>query len=198
MKNILFTNIKTSAIIMLLLAVFISSCKVEEVDDQNIEFRSINKSVTSVVAYTYARDSADLNGDGRIDIYIAAAANPTADTALLFLSGNHAAVYVDSTETYSAFYYKAKNLFKDQSPDVLSAKRQWWQNTYVGLRQGSTKKGYAGVGDVFIPFIFNKVGSPDYYYGWLRVNVSSDYRTIKLIDAAYHVLPDTPIKMGAK
>lgn len=185
---------------MLILALWAVSCKKSsEPDDPNITYVSINKSVTSVTAYTYVIDSVDINGDGRKDLNFAALANPSADSAYVFLTGNVAGIYVDSTETLSSFYYKAKNLFKDQQPEVYNTKREWYGATYVGLRQGSTKKGYAGVGDVFIPIIVTKVGETNIsYYGWIRVNVSTDCRTIKLVDAAYHINPDTPIKMGAK
>lgn len=199
MNKSIFFRTTSATLLTLLISLFMFSCKEEEPDDPNITYVSINKSVTSVVAYTYAIDSVDINGDGRKDLNFAAVANPSADSAFVFLTGSAAAIYVDSTETLNSFYYKAKNMFKDQQPDIYNTKREWWQATYVGLRQGSTKKGYAGVGDVFIPIILTKVGEIDIlYYGWVRVNVSTDYRTIKLVDAAFHINPDTPVKMGAK
>lgn len=197
MKNTFFQNTKIPAIIILLFAVFISSCKEEEVDDPNITYVSINKTVVSVIANVPAKDSIDLNGDAKNDFTMLASANATADTAIVLLVGNVAAAYIDSTEIIGATY-KAKNLFTNQQPDLFSiAKLEWSSPAYLGLRRGTEKKGYAGVGDVFIPVLFTTI-SLDKHYGWIRINVSSDYRTFKVIDGAYHIQADTPVKMGAK
>ena len=199
MKNIISSSTKIAAIGLLLLSFLVISCKTEqEPDDPNITYVSINRSVTSVVANVGKLDSVDLNGDSKFDFFLLATSNATADTAKVYLIGNYGnSVYVDSTEGLG-ITLKAKNLFTDQVPVAKSASHEWYQYSYVGLRQGTEKKGYAGVGDVFIPILFVNASYTQQFYGWARVNVTSDYRTIKLVDVAFSVLPDTPIKMGAK
>lgn len=181
---------------LLLSSVLVLSCKKEEADDPNIEYRSINKSVTSVTAGVASVDSFDINNDGKSDLNILAVANVTADSAVLYIVGSAAAVYIDSTQTFASTY-KIKNLYKDEVPEKLGTQRLWGNLTYAALRRGTDKKGYAGVGDVFIP-VFFRATTLKIHYGWIRINVSSDFRTLKVVDAAYHVTPETSIAMGAK
>lgn len=180
---------------IVLLSLSIIACKEEEVDDPNITYVKINKSITSPLNRNAVSDTIDVNADGVDDFRMFAVSTAAADTSLTYLYGSNALFYIDSTQTYSDTY-KAKNLFKGEQPELMSTKTQWYFYAFTGAKTVPSSRGYAGVGDVFIPFMF--LVGVNKHYGWMSIKVSSDYRTFKIIDAAFHLTPDTPIKMGAK
>ena len=195
MKNRITKQTLKIMTVLLLLSVFISSCKKEEADDPNIIHRSFNKTVVATLDRNLVRDSLDVNADGVKDFAVLAVSTEAADTTITYISAINAALYVDSTQPYF-ITYKAKNMFSGEQPELLSTKTQWYNIAFTGAKTGPVLRGYAGVGDVYIPVIFS--AGINKYYGWININVSNDYRTLKVIDGAYHINPDTPIKMGAK
>lgn len=66
---------------------------------------------------------------------------------------------------------------------------------YVTNTTGS-KGDLAGKGDQYIGF--NTIQDDKRYYGWAKVNVSTDGRTVKLIEYAVQKKPETAIKVGEK
>ncbi len=182
----------------IMLVISINSCKKSEPDDPNIIYKKIDKSVKAVFANLPKVDSFDLNDDAHIDFKIAAISNAAADTAVTIIFGESAAVYCDSAFVYSSFFFKVKNLYEQEIPDIYNGSKRWWDNVYVTQRSGSNKTGYAGVGDVYLPIIITISSPTDFHYGWLHVQAESDYRSLTVIDGAYHVQANVPIKMGAK
>jgi hypothetical protein len=61
----------------------------------------------------------------------------------------------------------------------------------------TTVNGIGGQGNKYLPVAMVKNDST-LIYGWLQVNLSSDNKTLKIIDGAYSTLDNTPIKMGAE
>jgi hypothetical protein len=54
---------------------------------------------------------------------------------------------------------------------------------------------FYSAGDAYIGF---KIQIEDnYHFGWIRVNLSADMKTLQIIDAAYQSQPDVPINAGA-
>ncbi|MBK8352234.1 MAG: hypothetical protein IPL21_11230 [Saprospirales bacterium] len=194
MKNNIQLSTKLIAAFMLLSGLILS-CKKNEKDDPNITYKTFNKSVTSQLDRDLKKDSIDINGDGSTDMFVLAVSNEAADTSICYLSGTHAYMYIDSTQTYF-ITYKLKNMASGQQPALLSTKTEWYNIVFAAVKATPNNRGFAGVGDVYIPIIF--LDGANKHYGWIRLNVSSDYRTIKVIDGAYHITPDTPIKMGDK
>ncbi len=60
----------------------------------------------------------------------------------------------------------------------------------------SSKGDFAGKGDKYIGFMTIDDGKK--YYGWAKLNVSADGRTVKLIEYAVQKKPETAIKTGEK
>lgn len=59
-----------------------------------------------------------------------------------------------------------------------------------------TEGDFYGAGDSYIGF---KIKIEDeYHFGWLRVNLSSDLKTLQIIDGAYQSEPDVPINAGTR
>lgn len=55
-----------------------------------------------------------------------------------------------------------------------------------------------GKGDTYIGLkIKQSPVSLSYSFAWLRINISQDLKTVKIIDAGYQTTADTPIKAGA-
>ena len=75
---------------------------------------------------------------------------------------------------------------------------QWNQYSVldVNVVSPSLIKGAAGKGDKYVSFVFKNGLKP--FYGWLRVNVSADHKTVLIKDLAYSVLPETLVKTGSK
>ncbi len=59
-----------------------------------------------------------------------------------------------------------------------------------------SKGDLAGKGDKYIGF--NTIQDDKRYYGWAKINVSADGRTVKLIEYAVQKKPETAIKVGEK
>lgn len=55
---------------------------------------------------------------------------------------------------------------------------------------------FKGKGDKYVGVKF-KIGS-DFHYGWMKINLSSDGKTLKIIDVAYDTRANTPITVGAR
>ena len=67
----------------------------------------------------------------------------------------------------------------------------YWTQSRISINEGIAGKGNSIIGLRFL------IGA-DLHYGWLKLNVSSDYRTITIIEAAYDKRPNTSILAGAK
>ena len=67
----------------------------------------------------------------------------------------------------------------------------YWTQSRISINEGIAGKGNSIIGFRFL------IGA-DLHYGWLKLNVSSDYRTITIIEAAYDKRPNTSILAGEK
>lgn len=200
MKKIkLITTLKL-AIVLLCFSASLSSCNKDgssEPDDPNIVYTTFNKTLTSSIG-VIVTDSLDFNLDTKTDFKILSGFTASGDTAAAYLLGVNGGSYIDSTLNYSSVYQTVA-LSSGQAPMAHSTAKQWSIIGAVALKRGSGNIwGFAGAGDKFIPLSFNNILTGKYHYGWVRVNVSSDYTTFKIIDGAYNLVPETPIKMGAK
>ena len=67
----------------------------------------------------------------------------------------------------------------------------YWTQSRISINEGIAGKGNSISGFRFL------IGT-DLHYGWLKLNVSSDFRTITIIEAAYDKRPNTSILAGEK
>lgn len=180
------------------IAIFFSvACKKDKkADDPNISYRQLNKTIVASTNYSIF-DSIDLNQDGHQDYYIQHIKNAAGDSVYCLIMSNNAGVYVDTTNAYSS-YYVIKSLDTDVSPIKYNyAAHLWWATAFIGYRMNSTVNGIGGQGNKYLPVAMVKNDST-LNYGWLQINLSSDFKTLKIIDGAYSTLDNTPIKMSAE
>ena len=67
----------------------------------------------------------------------------------------------------------------------------YWTQSRININEGIAGKGNSIIGFRFL------IGT-DLHYGWLKLNVSEDFRTINIMEAAYDKRPNTSILAGAK
>ena len=67
----------------------------------------------------------------------------------------------------------------------------YWTQSRININEGIAGKGNSIIGFRFL------IGT-DLHYGWLKLNVSEDFRTINIMEAAYDKRPNTSIRAGAK
>ncbi|MBK9329361.1 MAG: hypothetical protein IPM95_08630 [Sphingobacteriales bacterium] len=177
-------------------AALITSCK--KADNPNIIYTSYNKTVTGTVG-SIVVDSIDLNLDTKSDFRFGISQTVTGDSIAVLISGGYiGGIYIDSTLALD-FMYQVKPLNKNETPaNYVPGVMQWEQVGLIDIKRAPDITGLAGSGDKFIPvFVYNTLTSK-FHYGWIRVNMSSDHKTFKLIDGAFNLIPDVPVKMGAK
>lgn len=190
-------SLKPSMILALAVFVFaalITSCK--KADDPNIVFTTFNKTVTGAVG-SVVIDSIDLNLDTKTDFRFGVSQTLTGDSiAVVITGGAIGGVHIDSTITVTSLF-QVKPLIKNETPaKYVPGVKQWDHIGLIDIKRAPDVTGLAGSGDKFIPvFVYNTLTSK-FHYGWIRVNMSSDHKTFKLIDGAYNLIPDVPIKMG--
>ena len=75
--------------------------------------------------------------------------------------------------------------------------RAIWSNfANCSFADGLNLEGYAGIGDFFAGFYLEK---PDgKHYGWLKLNIPAEGKSIKLLSLGYHTKPRTAIKAGER
>ncbi|MEZ5053667.1 MAG: hypothetical protein R2807_02685 [Chitinophagales bacterium] len=116
----------------------------------------------------------------------------------LFLASDDSRNQVLSFE--DAEYIIAKKILNNTSIDSNST--IWHSNGYLYYQHrlgGSIIENYVdvvGAGDVFIGIRFIIDGQ--YHYGWLKVAVSTDFKTINIKEVAYNKIPNVAIKAGEK
>ena len=67
----------------------------------------------------------------------------------------------------------------------------YWTQSRISINEGIAGKGNSIIGFRFL------IGT-DLHYGWLKLNVSEDFKTINIMEAAYDKRPNTSILAGAK
>lgn len=199
MKNSILKQLVFILAALVAVSSLFTSCKKDnEADDPNIVYTSFDKTL-SVSAGVSKQDSLDINLDTYKEFLIYAGFTGTGDTAASYLIGNtYAGVYIDSTQKYGSTYL-IKPVEKGQVPDaIVTTVKKWSGYSYVALKESAAISGFAGAGDIYVPVAFRNPITSRFHYGWIRLNLSSDFSTYKAIDCGYNLVPDVPIAMGAK
>jgi hypothetical protein len=198
MKYLSFSSTFKNICIALVALIFASSCKKESsiADDPNIIYSSINKTI-AIGSSTSIKDSIDINKDTRTDfIFLAGKSAGTDDTIAFYLAGLTSGSYIDSTKKLS-YIFDSETLPRDETPEKYGTALRWAEATFLAAKIGANTFGHTN-SNVYLPILTRNVNTGKLHYGWLQYNVSSDYKTIKIIDAAYNLIPDILIKMGAQ
>ncbi len=183
-------------LIMMAFVSFNSSC--QKADDPNIVFTVFNKTLIAVSG-SIAADSVDMNLDTKPDFRVGMEKTSTGDSSASIMVGIPATgFYIDSTQKVSSLYL-IKPLNKNEAPTVYTpGVKEWSSYVYIDFKKGTELSGFAGSGDKFVPLFVNNPLTGKFHYGWIRVNISNDHNTLKIIDGAYSLIPEVPLKMGAK
>jgi hypothetical protein len=198
MNNLHSTNHFRNLLFAFIAVVLMVSCKKSESipDDPNIVHTVYNKTILSSSTNTATKDSIDVNLDTKYDFAVLSLHVASGDTAINYMLGEEAAVYVDSTQQIGGLIYGAQSLADNQKPERLGTQTRWSLYASIGSKFGANVYGVQG--DKYIPIIVRNFSNNKFHYGWVHVNISSDFNTVKIIDAAYNVIPDEPIAMGAQ
>lgn len=193
MKNKTNKILQYSAVALAASAILPIGCtKDKEQDDPNIIHRDLNKTYTITSSVI---DSIDVNLDGINELRIVGSSNANATITYMIANPGNAVLYSDTTSVGSAKLTYASN---DGFTPVAAPSSRWkiYNVLDVIAITPALDKGIAGKGDKFISFAFINGIKP--FYGWMRVNVSADHKTVVFKDLAYSVLPETRIKTGSK
>ncbi|MBK8353281.1 MAG: hypothetical protein IPL21_16980 [Saprospirales bacterium] len=184
-----------SAIALAAAAVLPMACKKEtkEADDPNIIHRDLNKTLT--LSSTTKIDSIDVNLDGINELVFIGVSIGSSDITYLLANPGQGLIFCDTTSVSSL---KLANASDAGFTPLALPSPQWNQYSVldVNVVSPSLIKGAAGKGDKYVSFVFKNGLKP--FYGWLRVNVSADHKTVLIKDLAYSVLPETLVKTGSK
>jgi hypothetical protein len=186
--------------LLLVILVLTVSCKKEEIDNPNINHRALNLEMKVSSYNADSEMSIDINDDGMQDFEIELELYKDSDSDLDYYaeidylnSGNEVLTQEINGDAY------AKQL---NSNDLISGGSSTWYS-YASILEferypGTPDEnyGYAGKGDILVGIRF-MIGS-ERHYGWMKLNASSDYKSIIVKELAYEIRPNVEIKAGEK
>ncbi|MFN8283916.1 MAG: hypothetical protein U0U67_11920 [Chitinophagales bacterium] len=181
-------------LLLAMIAITLVSCK-KESDDPNITYRSINKTIEVNTIPGGKVDSIDFDGNGVSDFYFFIA-RESSDTFAVQFEGHNAAFNLDLTTLINS-YYVVNEPSGGNTPVFVISDGNYNVEGVISYKFGSTEKGIAGKGDKIIAFGYGS-GPSEVHYGWMRMNLSADYKTFKIIDCGFSTLLNTPIGLGIK
>ncbi len=197
MKAITFKSLMLCIISILLSSIIISCKKEKEADDPNITYRAINKTINGTSTFpSGVIDSIDFDGNGKFD-FIFQIAKLNSDSMYVFYFGRNAAFNLDTT-VYVYEYLVVNEANLTSTPLYIDGSSNYYPYGLIAAKTVSLLKGIAGKGDKIISFGFLGASSSDIHYGWMRMNLSADFNTFKIIDCGFSVAANTSIKLGAK
>lgn len=193
---------KIKLVIFLSIVILSISCKKEDITNSNIVYKKLNTQIevgTSLVFDTIV--ALDLDDNTTIDFNL-----QISYTSIGRLSEYGLYITVDDSRNQWLIYQDgeeniARNLIIDE---VIEGASTIWDDYILFYRKyinnGVTLinfTGTVGVGDVFagIRFIAD---DGEYRYGWIKMAISSDFKTIQIKEYAYQKQPNIAIKAGEK
>jgi hypothetical protein len=193
----------------------LSGCGKDAPDDPLITYTDINPDISLVPPVNTTPGSLDLeqlidlNDDGIDDVSIRIASYNLTYNSYTFNLGNSyadgengASILARYDEVdfgpYTGSYYVAKGL---SSGDPIDAAQTVWAGYgYLGVKgtyySEPVNFGDFLGGDKFLGVRFEVGGNT--HYGWVRIGVAGDGKSLKIKDYAYHTTPDTAIDAGAE
>ncbi|MFN8310060.1 MAG: hypothetical protein U0T73_08855 [Chitinophagales bacterium] len=185
MNKVIYGTIVFAVVILL------GSCKKTETvtDDPSVVYKSLNKTVNTVSGAT-GIDSLDLNQDGLSEVLIQFS-NMGADTGIIVMSTFEQNIQFALDAVTPAPYPKLFHL-GDVPPtsSVVYNNVSYTSVKYSGMRYGLLN------GEGYLAFRFT-TGSK-FQYGWMHVSLNSAFNEFKVLEYAYSLDPDVPVKVGSK
>lgn len=191
---------KNERIIILLLSMSLLACKKEEADNPNVNHRTVNLEM-KVSSYNANSDMGiDINDDGMLDFEIELDLYKVSNDDYDYYAeidyeqtGNEILTQVINSDEY------IKLLSKN---DLISGgSSTWYRNATIFEIERSPGNpeenfGFAGKGDILVGIRF-MIGT-ERHYGWMKINVAADYKTIIVKEVAYDIRPDVEVRAGEK
>ncbi|MBP6154080.1 MAG: hypothetical protein KA457_04620 [Chitinophagales bacterium] len=191
----------TNIFFLLTFFLFTISCKKEkETDNPNINHRTVNLEMKVSSYNADAEMSVDVNDDGmqdfeiELDLYKDAEDDYDYELWLDYeQSGNEFLTQEINSEEY------VKQLNKN---DLISGGSSTWYRycNFFEIEKSpgnpEEKFGFAGNGDILIGVRF-LIGT-ELHYGWMKINASSDYKTVTVKEVAYEIRPNVEVRAGEK
>ncbi|MFN8260922.1 MAG: hypothetical protein U0X41_08330 [Chitinophagales bacterium] len=186
--------------IILTLCMSLLACKKEEPDNPNINHRVVNLEM-KVSSYNANTDmSIDINDDGMQDFEIELYLDKDADDDYGYQAE------LDYEQSGNEFLTQIINTYEYLKPlnpnDLITGGSSTWFR-YCDIFDVSRspgdpeeKYGYAGNGDMLVGVRF-MIGT-ERHYGWMKINASSDYKTVVVKEVAYEIRPNVEIRAGEK
>jgi hypothetical protein len=172
---------KISFVIALFVSLF--SCnKIEDLPDDNIISKSINKTITELV-----NDSID--GTCKKLIFEIKKLNQSENTAIIRV--NNEAILCDGFSNILVNSNTGNALPLDKNQKISETDN--WENP-----NGICLDDFAGKGEKYIGYRsgFFPSGVTNYNYGWIKIDLSSDKKILKIINRATNYTENKYIKAG--
>jgi hypothetical protein len=190
-----------SALAIATAAVLPMACKEEkEINSEDIIDIAINKVVTGVGTATDFEkiDSIDINNDDVFDFELSTAAGIYDGTSYAYtgISGKNISNNILTNNVVILGETLKIPIAKNSGDKINSSSTNWTKDAEVGLIYLGEEAGFAGDGDKFYGFKFS--ASDGIHYGWMKVNLTADYKTLTIKELAYHKTPNTEIAVGSK
>jgi hypothetical protein len=189
---------KAILILIILIGVQLSSCKKKGTTPNNpdVTNRIIDSSLSVNTSSSTESSSIDANNDGTIDFYLNGSyfRGEFSTSLNTFQTSTDVAFTTDGFSSVADF---DNNALIDSSLSVPKGPRPnaIWNLAGICSRIGNgINEGYSGKGDFFVGFYFSLLDGK--HYGWLKLNVAIDGKTITLKELAYQEKPRTAIKVG--
>ncbi|HMV14804.1 MAG: hypothetical protein IT275_12025 [Chitinophagales bacterium] len=192
------TSVKFSIILFCIFSL-IFSCKKKSLTPNNPDVNSRIIDSVSVVPAGNGRSEApiDADEDGTTDFYLVSYTDDDAYITSLD------AEQVIGDNNFSTDGFNGAAVYNEQAiidsvsvPKGPRPPKAIWDNlancSYVAFVGGI--EGLAGKGDSYLGFYLEK--SDGKHYGWLKLNIPADGKSIKLISIGYHTKPRTAILAG--
>ncbi len=191
-------NIKMySALALGATAILPVACKKDK-NDPNIIDKTIGLNLSIGASPSFQVDSLDIDGNGLSDLGFALITQKHDSTMVAYMASlnENSAFKVNSNYTLMIFD-EGSQLDAISTSSSNIGEIGIFHNKNLGT---STNIGIGGQGDKYIAFALrDAIAAPDdLHTGWMKVNLSSDLKTLTIKELAYQKNPGVGIKVGAK
>ena len=188
-----------SAIALAAATVLPMACKKEatEADDPNIVHRDLNKTIF-IASSTNVVDTIDIDLDGIFDVGFAIYSSATSIVSIVAGLHNSTGIYCDTATAGGSTRGISKDSNNQNSLLTIFECGTWMYKIRITSNELDNQNLIDLEEKIVTKIEPSRLTGLKLFNGWLKLNLSTDRKTLVLKDLAYSVLPATPIKTGAK
>lgn len=185
-------GLKAVPFLLLLVFIVVSGCKktTQETDDPNITYVNLNKQLGVVPSGPPAIDSIDFNNDGLAELMMVVQ-NVGADTGYVIFNQKSQGLEMVIGGIVPLPYGR----ILASGDEIPTSAAQFYQTVYPTYKASGYRLGLLS-GEGYLAFRF-KTGTK-FQYGWMKVSLNAAFTELRVLEYAYSLQYDTPIKVGAK